>query len=62
MEAMEFTQDEVNVLGDILERGIHDLNFEILHTDSHDFKEVLKARKMLLESMLRKAKEAAVPA
>ncbi len=62
METLEFTHDELNVLGDILERGIHDLNIEMLHTDSHDFKEVLRARKMLLESMLRKSKEAAVPA
>jgi hypothetical protein len=62
METLEFTHEELNVLRDVLERGIHDLNFEVLHTDSHDFKGVLKARKIVMESMLRKVSEAAVPA
>ena len=54
MEQLELTHEELAVLRDVLQHRVGELNIEVLHTDTRDFKEMLKSRKLLLESILKK--------
>lgn len=54
MHTLEFTDEEVEVLRDITRRHLHELDMEVMHTDTHDFKEILKHRKKVLASALEK--------
>jgi hypothetical protein len=54
MQTLEFTDEELAVLRDITKRHLHELDVEVLHTDSHDFKEMLKHRKHVLSHVLEK--------
>ena len=52
MQTVEFTTEELAVLRDLLERATHDIDIEVLRTDTHDYKEMLKRRRNLLENIL----------
>jgi len=62
MTNLELTAEEQKLLKETLERGRRDLEMEVLHTDSRDFKEMLKHRKEVLDHLLGKLQRAAVPA
>ncbi|MCU0787598.1 MAG: hypothetical protein MUC91_05315 [Verrucomicrobia bacterium] len=62
MTHLELTAEEQKLLRETLERGIRDLDMEVLHTDSRDFKEMLKHRKQVLDHLLGKLKGVQVPA
>ena len=54
MQNLEFTAEEQGVLRDVLEHRIAEIDVEIFRTDAHDFKEMLKHRRVLLEHVLSK--------
>lgn len=54
MQTLEFTTEEMEILRDIARRYLHELDVELLHTDTHEFKEMLKRRKAVLEALLEK--------
>lgn len=51
---MEFTSEESVLLREVLEEDLKRLQIEINRTDAHDFKEQLRDRSHLLESIARK--------
>ena len=59
---LQLTAEEQKILRETLQRSVRDLDLEILHTDSHQFKDMLKHRKAALDGLLRKLEAAAVPA
>ncbi|MCU0771407.1 MAG: hypothetical protein MUE94_06510 [Verrucomicrobia bacterium] len=62
MAKLEFSPEELKVLAETLERGVSDLEVEVSHTDSHDFKDVLKRRKAVMDRLLGKVQATVVPA
>ncbi len=52
MIRIDLTQEEQTTLRDILESALSDLRMEIADTDNHDFKEMLKRRKGILEKTI----------
>ncbi len=48
----EFSQEEVEVMRDVIRRSLQELKMEVLHTDTHNFKTILRERQALLESAL----------
>ncbi len=61
MITIEFSADEVETLREVLGRELRDVDVEVFRTDSHDFKEMLKRRRELLERIGSKLASAAVP-
>jgi hypothetical protein len=57
MQELHLTSDEAEVLRDVLVHAISEMDIEILHTDTHGFKEMLKRRRALLDQVLVKATE-----
>ena len=49
---LELTQEEKEMLIDILENDLSDLRMEIADTDSLDFREMLKKQKEVLKKVL----------
>lgn len=62
MTMLELTPEELGVLTDILEHAVSDLSIETYHTDNKDFKEMLKHRKRILDSLLERMRQTSVPA
>ena len=62
MQSIEFTAEEQEVLTDVLQHGINEIDIEVFRTDTHDFKQMLKHRRDLLEHMLSKLSATPVPA
>ncbi len=56
MTKLELNNEEHEVLVPALERELADLRDEISHTDSNDFKEMLKHRRMILSGILGKVR------
>ena len=54
MQAIEFTPEELEVLRELLEHSLREMNVEVLRTDSHDFKAMLKHRIELIEQVATK--------
>jgi len=52
MVQIELNPDEAQVLKMVLENYLSDLRMEIANTDSMDFREKLKARKMILRKVV----------
>jgi hypothetical protein len=59
MLTTEFTSEEIEALSEGLDRQIRELDIEIDHTDTHDFKMKLRHHRDLLKSILQKIR--AVP-
>ena len=57
MPTLNFTEQEQQLLVEILEREIPSLREEILHTDDSDYREFLKEREEFVKDLLRKLKE-----
>ena len=60
MQNLELSSEEQEALRDVLQHGIAELDIEVFRTDTHAFKEMLKQRRKVLESIL--ARIPAVPA
>lgn len=59
---IELTTQEHEYLADLLQSALGELRDEIHHTDSFDYKELLKAQEKLIHALLRKlGVEAAAP-
>ena len=54
MQNGELTYDESEVLREVLQHAVNELDIEIGRTDTHDFKEKLKQRRLILENLLSK--------
>ncbi len=62
MATLELTSEELKALEETLERSVNELTVEVGHTDSHEFKKALKEKKVLLDHLLVKVREAPVAA
>ncbi|HWX22128.1 MAG TPA: hypothetical protein VN578_19680 [Candidatus Binatia bacterium] len=60
MQHTEFSSDELEVLREVLQHAVSEIDVEVFRTDTHEFKEMLKRRREVLEHIL--AKLSAVPA
>ena len=54
MQRIEFTQEELEVLREVLQNRDEEIDVEILRTDAFEFKDRLKHRRAVLENMLNK--------
>ena len=54
MIALELTDDELRILHDVLENDIAGLRTEVLHTDTRNYREMLKQKEHILEKILSK--------
>ena len=54
MQSVEFNAEEQEVLRDVLQHAIAEIDIEVFRTDTYDFKQVLKHRRSLLQSVLGK--------
>jgi hypothetical protein len=48
MKNLALSPEEEQMLAEVLERKVHDLDIEVAHTDSREFKELLKHRREVL--------------
>ena len=62
MQYLEFNSEEQEVLRDVLEHAIAEIDIEVFRTDTHDFKQMLKHRREILEGVLRKVSSASLRA
>ena len=62
MATLQLELDELKALEETLQRSISDLDVEVGHTDSHDYKETLKRKKALLDGVLQKVQTTTVAA
>ena len=62
MIELELSEDERQVLEEVLEAAASDLRMEIANTDSYDFRQMLKSRKQTLRKVLAAIGEASGPA
>lgn len=58
MIQLTFTEEEREVLHDILESDIDELRMEISNTHRHEYREMLKHREALMKSIQHKLQEA----
>jgi hypothetical protein len=58
MTSIEFTTEELELLRRMLKRGVNEMELEIAHTDTHEFKQMLKHRKDVLEHLVGKTEAA----
>jgi len=61
MAMLELTSEEMKALEEVLLRSISELTEEVGHTDSHDFREMLRHKKTVLEHLSEKV-NSVVPA
>jgi hypothetical protein len=54
MQTLEFSPEEVEVLSEVLRNTVSQIDIEVLHTDTHDFKQILRRRRTILEHILGK--------
>jgi hypothetical protein len=57
---MEFTSEEAEVLREVLQHGLSEIDVEVFRTDTRDFREMLKHRRVILEKILEKLSAAPV--
>ena len=60
MASIELSAEELEALREVLEHQVQQMDIEIDHTDTHDFKRRLQHRRDLLKNILAKA--SAIPA
>lgn len=54
MQKFEMTTEEAEVLRDILRRSLNEVDVEVFRTDTHDFKQMLRHRRDVIEHILGK--------
>ncbi len=52
MAMLELTDEEIEVVRDVLAHVIGEMNMEVFRTDTHNFKQLLKHRREVLEKVL----------
>jgi hypothetical protein len=52
MQKLELTTEEVEVLRDILQHGLNEMAVEMFRTDTHDFKEMHRHRREIMDRIL----------
>jgi len=52
MQTFELTTEEAEVLRDILQHNLKEMDVEVFRTDTHDFKEMLRHRRDVIQRML----------
>jgi hypothetical protein len=57
MKTLKLTAEEAEVLREVLQHGRDQIDIEVFRTDTHDFKELLKHRRELLDQMLARLAE-----
>lgn len=62
MQNFEFSPEELDVLRAMLQHGLSEIDVEVFRTDTHDFKEMLKHRRQVMEHILAKLTPAPVGA
>jgi hypothetical protein len=62
MQHFEFTTEETEVMRDLLRRSVNELELEVSHTSTRDFKQMLKHRREIAEGLLAKLAAAPVAA
>jgi hypothetical protein len=62
MQSIEFTVEEIEVMREFLRTKVEEIDVETFRTDAHDFKQMLKHRRDLLEHVLTKFSSIPVPA
>jgi hypothetical protein len=62
MQKFEFSHEEIEVLREVLHHGITEIDVEVFRTDTHEFKEMLKRRRTVLERVFSKLSAAPVNA
>ena len=62
MQNFEFSPEELEVLREVLQHGLNEIDVEVFRTDTHDFKEMLKHRRQIMEHILAKLSPTAVGA
>lgn len=62
MKPMEFTDEELEVMQQVIERRLATLEVEIRHTDHAEFKDILKHRRHVLNAILERLSQATVSA
>jgi hypothetical protein len=60
MTRIEFSDEEVEVLRDVVAHVVGEMNIEVFRTDTHDFKQMLKHRREVLEKVLSRLEIAPV--
>jgi len=60
MQSFEFTPEEVEILREVLRHKIDEVDVEMFRTDTHDFKQMLKHRRDLLDHLLSKFSGASI--
>jgi hypothetical protein len=51
MKTLVLNPEEERILAEVLERHVHDLDMEVAHTDSREFREMLRHRRDVLSHM-----------
>jgi hypothetical protein len=54
MQNFELTREEMEVLREVFEHAMNELDIEIGRTDTHDFKDKLKRRRVIMDQILVK--------
>jgi hypothetical protein len=54
MQRLELSPEEQEILRDVLRQAVGEMEIEVLHTDSHGFKEMLKHRRNVLEQIIER--------
>jgi hypothetical protein len=54
MQRLELTPEEQEILRDVVRQAVGQMEVELLHTDSHGFKEMLKHRRDVLEHIVER--------
>lgn len=54
---INLSEDEQNIIKDILENNISDLSMEITNTDKMEYREKLKIKRNVLQKLLKSLKE-----
>jgi len=56
MITFEMTQDEANIVQNVIERYLYHLQVEIMHTDKREFRDALKQREKFLKEIIDRLK------
>jgi hypothetical protein len=54
MQTLELNAEEFELLCDLVHRGISEIDIEVSHTDTHQFRDMLKQRRAILQRLLAK--------
>jgi hypothetical protein len=56
MITFDMTQDEANIVQNVIERYLYHLQVEIMHTDKREFRDALKQREKFLKEIIDRLK------